>query len=97
MTLMPDAVDSTCWVVIPLYNEATMIGGVIDELRTRFAHVVCVDEEDTPCAGWVEEQLLAAPSGHWLAMLASKMLLQQPYPLVVGDEGPHRRLHCFGP
>ena len=35
MTLMPDAVDSTCWVVIPLYNEATMIGGVIDELRTR--------------------------------------------------------------
>ena len=44
MTLMPDAVDSTCWVVIPLYNEATMIGGVIDELRTRFAHVVCVDD-----------------------------------------------------
>ena len=71
-------------------------------IRRRFdstgaEHVVCVDEEDTPCAGWVEEQLLAAPSGHWLAMLASKMLLQQPYPLVVGDEGPHRRLHCFGP
>ena len=44
MTLMPDAVDSTCWVVIPLYNEATMIGGVVDELRTQFAHVVCVDD-----------------------------------------------------
>ena len=44
MTLMPDAVDETCWVVIPLYNEATMIGGVVQELRTRFAHVVCVDD-----------------------------------------------------
>ena len=29
--------------------------------------------------------------------LSGKLLLQQPYPIVAGDAGPHRRVHCFGP
>ncbi len=41
------APDSTAWVVIPLYNEASVIGGVVTELRERFAHVVCVDDGST--------------------------------------------------
>lgn len=32
------------WVVVPLYNEATVIGDVVRGLRERFAHVVCVDD-----------------------------------------------------
>jgi polyprenyl-phospho-N-acetylgalactosaminyl synthase len=36
--------DSSSWVVIPLYNEATVIPGVVAELRERFDHVVCVDD-----------------------------------------------------
>lgn len=40
----PSAPDPTAWVVIPLYNEATVIGNVVKELRTHFVHVVCVDD-----------------------------------------------------
>ena len=32
------------WVVIPLYNEATVIGDVIAGLRVHFDHIVCVDD-----------------------------------------------------
>jgi len=40
----PPGRDPAAWVVIPLYNEATVIAGVISELRTSFEHVVCVDD-----------------------------------------------------
>lgn len=33
-----------CWVVIPLYNEATIIGDVVRELLNDFKNVVCVDD-----------------------------------------------------
>lgn len=36
--------DPGAWVVIPLYNEASVIGDVIAQLRQRFPHVVCVDD-----------------------------------------------------
>lgn len=32
------------WVVVPMYNEATVIGKVVGELRGAFAHVVCIDD-----------------------------------------------------
>ncbi|WP_447924805.1 glycosyltransferase family 2 protein [Georgenia muralis] len=32
------------WLVVPLYNEAAVIGEVIAAARTRFPHVVCVDD-----------------------------------------------------
>ncbi len=32
------------WVVIPLFNEATMISGVVAELLQSFTNVVCVDD-----------------------------------------------------
>ena len=88
--------------------------------------LACADEATgAPCERWVEARLLAPPSGHWLARLASKLLLQvstrvtrpflalplpfcqrlmpllavlqQPIPIEAGDDGPHRRVHCFGP
>lgn len=35
--------DDVC-VLVPMYNEARVISGVLDELRSRFPHVVCVDD-----------------------------------------------------
>lgn len=32
------------WVVIPMYNEATVIASVVREVRAAFDHVVCVDD-----------------------------------------------------
>jgi glycosyltransferase involved in cell wall biosynthesis len=45
------------WVVIPMYNEATVIGGVIAEVRQHFEHVVCVDDGSSDDSA---EQALAA-------------------------------------
>jgi len=36
--------DDSAWIVIPLYNEASVVGTVIRELRAYFTHVVCVDD-----------------------------------------------------
>lgn len=43
--------EPSVWVVIPLYNEGTVISGVIDELRETFDNVVCVDDgsKDDSC------------------------------------------------
>ena len=35
---------NSAWVVIPLFNEAEVIGGVIDGVRESFRHIVCVDD-----------------------------------------------------
>jgi glycosyltransferase involved in cell wall biosynthesis len=32
------------WIVVPAFNEASVIGDVITELRAVFSHVVCVDD-----------------------------------------------------
>ena len=42
---------SDAWIVIPLFNEATMIGEVVAAARTRFEHVVCVDDGSTDGSG----------------------------------------------
>ncbi|MDT5225881.1 MAG: polyprenyl-phospho-N-acetylgalactosaminyl synthase, partial [Mycobacterium sp.] len=38
------ALYSDVWIVVPSFNEATVIGEVISELRSVFDHVVCVDD-----------------------------------------------------
>lgn len=40
----PAGPDASTWVVIPLYNEATMIAEVVGGLREHFTHIVCVDD-----------------------------------------------------
>ena len=32
------------WIVVPAYQEATVIGDVIADVRSVFGHVVCVDD-----------------------------------------------------
>ncbi|MEJ6555182.1 glycosyltransferase family 2 protein [Microbacterium esteraromaticum] len=39
-----NTLDPSAWVVIPLYNEAKVIAGVVAELRTRFPNIVCIDD-----------------------------------------------------
>ena len=40
----PRTPDRHAWVVIPLYNEASIIAQVIAELHVEFENVVCVDD-----------------------------------------------------
>lgn len=41
--MSPTPVDDA-WLVVPLYNEATVIGDVITEALRYFSHVVCIDD-----------------------------------------------------
>lgn len=48
-TVTPDSLatgsgNPDTWVVIPLYNEATVIGDVVSELAPIFDNVVCIDD-----------------------------------------------------
>lgn len=51
MTTSARALDAelhrSCWVVVPVYNEAGAIGAVVTELLATFPHVVCVDDGST--------------------------------------------------
>lgn len=38
-------IDTTdVWIIVPAFNEAQVIGDVVADLRSAFAHVVCVDD-----------------------------------------------------
>ena len=41
------------WVIIPLYNEASMIGSVIADVKSAFSNVVCVDDGSHDGSGYV--------------------------------------------
>jgi len=40
---VPD-LEQKGWVVVPMFNEAEVIGPVVRELTQSFAHVVCIDD-----------------------------------------------------
>jgi len=44
------------WVVIPAFNEATVIGEVIADVRSVFDHVVCVDDGSSDNTGEIALQ-----------------------------------------
>jgi glycosyltransferase involved in cell wall biosynthesis len=43
----PATSDPHTWVVVPLYNEATVIAGVIAGVLPHFPNVVCIDDGST--------------------------------------------------
>ena len=49
------AADPESWVVIPLYNEASVIAEVIAELRENFVHIVCIDDGSTDDSAAIAE------------------------------------------
>ncbi len=44
--LVPDPLGRT-WLVIPLFNEAAVIGDVVANAKAVFPHIVCVDDGST--------------------------------------------------
>ncbi len=54
--LPPAGLATDTWVVIPLFNESTVIASVIAELRTSFAHIVCVDDGSSDGSGEIARQ-----------------------------------------
>lgn len=38
------SLEREAWVIVPVFNEAEVIGSVIEDLRREFAHVVCIDD-----------------------------------------------------
>ncbi|WP_114906582.1 glycosyltransferase family 2 protein [Ornithinimicrobium murale] len=53
MSLTPPVAGpiADAWLVIPLFNEATVIGEVIAGARETFPHIVCVDDASTDGSG----------------------------------------------
>ncbi|HLS40613.1 MAG TPA: glycosyltransferase family 2 protein [Ornithinicoccus sp.] len=62
MTLSPPLEDA--WLVIPLYNEAPVIGEVLATAMTRFPHVVCVDDASTDGSAEIAERAGAVVVHH---------------------------------
>ena len=46
------------WVVVPMFNEASSVAGVVERLREHFDHVLCVDDGSRD-----ESSALAATAG----------------------------------
>ncbi|MGX1701262.1 glycosyltransferase family 2 protein [Microbacterium sp. NPDC055357] len=60
----PVSPDPHTWVVIPLYNEASVIADVIAGLRPHFANIVCVDDGSTDDSARNAERAGAAVVRH---------------------------------
>ncbi|HEX2299837.1 MAG TPA: glycosyltransferase family 2 protein [Pseudonocardiaceae bacterium] len=48
------------WVIIPVFNEAAVVAQIVEDLRTTFCHVVCVDDGSTDGSA----QQIAATGAH---------------------------------
>ena len=61
----PDSPGSeTTWFVVPLFNEAQVIGDVIRDLRERYPLVVCVDDGSQDDSGRIAAEAGAAVVRH---------------------------------
>ncbi|OBG95527.1 glycosyl transferase [Mycobacterium sp. E3251] len=49
--MVTDSKYSGAWIVIPAFNEATVIGDVVADVRSIFDNVVCVDDGSTDGTG----------------------------------------------
>ena len=52
-TVSGGAKNPDVWIVIPLYNEAPVIAGVIKDLQDEFTNIVCIDDGSTDGSGAV--------------------------------------------
>lgn len=57
------AADRT-WFVVPLFNEGEVIRGVIEDLRTRYPLVVCVDDGSVDASARIAEEAGAVVVRH---------------------------------
>lgn len=52
----PTGKNSDTWVVIPLYNEATVIGEVVQTLTRHFQNIVCIDDGSNDQSAQIAEK-----------------------------------------
>lgn len=74
------------WVVIPLYNEAQVIGDVVAAARAVFPHVVCVDDGSSDASAAAAEAAGAAVVRHPIN-LGQGAALQTGFSYALGDPG----------
>ena len=48
--------NTDTWLVVPLYNEGTVVGDVIRHARKTFSKIVCVDDGSADNSGEVAAQ-----------------------------------------
>ncbi|GCD91780.1 glycosyltransferase family 2 protein [Nocardioides sp. LS1] len=53
-----------CAVLVPMYNEATVVGAVVADLRQHFPHVICVDDGSTDDSAEVARRYGAVVLAH---------------------------------
>jgi len=74
------------WLVIPLYNEAQVIGDVVATARAVFPHVVCVDDASSDASAAVAEAAGAVVVRHPIN-LGQGAALQTGFTYALGDPG----------
>ena len=63
-----------------------------------FEDISCIDPDSGGlCPTWLSAQLLTPPTNRWLPWLVRRLLLSQPYPIVMKDVDNSKSVHCFGP
>ncbi|WP_248258460.1 glycosyltransferase family 2 protein [Georgenia sp. EYE_87] len=62
MSTVPPVTDA--WLVVPLYNEAAVIGDVVTRARERFPNVVCVDDGSADASAAAAERAGAVVVRH---------------------------------
>lgn len=62
MTVSPRADDG--WVVIPLFEESRVLGGVLEQVLEHFEHVVCVDDGSADASAQIAEHAGAVVLRH---------------------------------
>lgn len=55
-----DGIPAGTWVIIPVYNEAAVLAGVLSNVLTVYDHVVCVDDGSSDNSA----SIVAATSAH---------------------------------
>lgn len=83
---IPATSSDDTWVIIPLYNEATVISGVIEELLHSFTHVVCIDDGSTDGSATAARQAGARVLQHPVN-LGQGAALQTGFEYVLRQEG----------
>src|SRR5690554_7125772 len=73
------------WVVIPMYNEATAIGTVLEELIQHFPHVVCIDDGSSDGSAEVAREAGAVVLQHPIN-LGQGASLQTGFDFALSDE-----------
>lgn len=73
------------WVVIPLYNESSVIARVVGELATHFDHIVCIDDGSTDDSAAVAAESGARVLRHPIN-LGQGAALQTGFDYVVGHD-----------